>query len=66
VEELCFLHGPCSVSITGVCNIDEHIVQSREPRRLEIELENWAEFRESAVEGIRLCQEEDFACAAIQ
>jgi hypothetical protein len=33
-------------------------------KRLEIELENWAEFRESAVEGIRMCQE-DFKGAVV-
>jgi hypothetical protein len=33
--------------------------------RLAIELENWLEFRESAVEGIRLCQE-DVTCAVVQ
>jgi hypothetical protein len=30
----------------------------------ETELENWVEFRELAVEGIRLCQE-DFTCAVV-
>jgi hypothetical protein len=60
----CFLRGPFRVYIARVC-LQLIVVRSQEPRRLEIELENWVEFRESAVEGIRLSQE-DFTCAVVQ
>jgi hypothetical protein len=47
-----FLYGPCRVYITRVClqlRLDKVGelglgIQSQEPRRLEIELENWVEF----------------------